>query len=99
MGKVRYEVTHRPASGQFERLVEYMRHHLFEVIATGSFDSATLERGDSVVRLVWITDSERLSKFQIENAPAMRKAIQRAFPGGMTSERQIFEILESWSAD
>jgi hypothetical protein len=98
-GRIRYEVTHTVVPELLENVFAFMQHHFSDVVATLCFDSASLERSGNVVRLVWITDRTRLDRFQREIAPPMRAEVKAKFPSGIESQRQIFDVIESWGME
>ena len=100
--RVVYEVSARVAPELRDRYERYMRErHIADVLATGAFASATLERGDGgVYRVRYVALSrEALERYLASDAGALRADFARELPEGVELTREILLMLQRWEGE
>lgn len=97
-GPVVYEVTAEVAPARRAAYESYMRGHVTDVLATGAFVGATLERADAgFYRVRYVArDRAALDWYLAERSPALRADFARHFPDGVTLAREMLEVLVRW---
>jgi hypothetical protein len=94
-----YEVTAivDPAiAGDYER---YMRTvHIPEVLASGCFLAASFGRSEpGRYRIRYeVADRATLDRYIAEHAPRLRADVERHFPSGVTTSREVWDGVEVW---
>ena len=100
--RVVYEVSARVAPELRERYERYMRErHVADVMATGAFVSATLERGEGdVYRVRYVARSRpALEAYLAGHAGALRADFLRELPDGVQLTREILRTLARWEEE
>ncbi|MCO6511732.1 MAG: DUF4286 family protein [Aridibacter famidurans] len=80
----------------------YMRRkHIPDVMATGKFFSSEFARSDEgEFRTTYTAESRSALGDYLENyADALRQAFAKEFPHEASVRREVWESIESWSAD
>lgn len=97
--RVTYEVAARVEPALAEQFEQYMRErHLPEVVQTGCFVHAILERaGAGAYRVTHHAASQsELDRYLTQHAPALRDRFAARFPSGIVLERTIWEDRARW---
>ncbi|MDX2194341.1 MAG: DUF4286 family protein [Gemmatimonadales bacterium] len=95
-----YEVTITADPAIADRYERWLRErHVFDMIATGCFIAATLDRGEGGrfrVRYRARTRAD-VERYLATHAAALRGHAAEAFPEGLSAEREVWTELEAWS--
>ena len=95
---VTYEVTAVVAATRVTQYEDYMRHHIPDLLATGCFTAASLEKAASGrYRVRYEARSQAdLDKYLREHAPRLRDDFATHFPTGIQLSREVWETLQLW---
>jgi hypothetical protein len=98
---IAYEVTATVRADLASAYERYLRsEHIPDLMATGCFDGARIAQ--SAVGRFRITydapDAAALDRYLAEHAPRLRAHVRERFPEGLELEREVWTVLETWSA-
>ena len=97
---ITYEVTATVREDLVKAYEDFMLNtHIPDLLATGIFERASFSsNGRGVYRIRYETeDIEVLDRYLSQHATALREDFARAFPEGITVERDIWMLLETFS--
>ncbi len=98
-GPLVYEVTARVEPALRERYERFMRErHIPDVLASGAFSGATLERAESgVYRVRYVArDHAALERYLADIAPGLRVDFAHQIPEGVELTRETLATLQRW---
>jgi len=97
---VTYEVSAVVRPDLVDAYETYMRRHIVELLATGSFLGATLSRapGNAYRIRYEAPDRQSVDRYVAEHAPRLREDFAAHFPDGVEVSRVVWEIIGEWSA-
>jgi len=98
---VTYEVRASVEASLADKYEQFMKgKHLRDVLDTGRFVSATLERGGAGKYRVLYRAQNRhdVDRYVSDSAPAVRQDFAEHFPTGVQLERDVWEELVTLSA-
>jgi hypothetical protein len=96
-----YEITAAVPPEAARQYESYMRsHHIPDILTTGCFTGASLERSEpGRYRARYMAaDRESLDRYLAEHAPRLRADGERRFPPGVSVVREEWEVLQSWGS-
>jgi len=97
---VTYEVTALVDAGRVSEYEEYMHRHVPDLLATGCFTAASMEKTASGrYRVRYEASSQTdLDRYLRDHAPRLRADFAKQFPTGIQLSREVWEMLERWPA-
>lgn len=98
---VRYEVTLEVPEAERDAVERYMRgKHVAEVLATGCFTGARLDRWEGGFRTTYEAASDAdLARYLEQHAARLRDDFATHLPAGLGVSRRVFHPLQEWPRD
>jgi hypothetical protein len=91
-------VTALVDAGRVTEYEEYMRRHIPDLLATGCFTAASLEKAvPGRYRVRYEASSQRdLDRYLRDHAQRLRADFSKHFPSGVTISREVWQTLQVW---
>ena len=97
---VTYEVTAVVDAARITDYEEYMRRHIPDLLATGCFTAARLEKAaPGRYRVLYQAPSQAdLDRYLRDHAAGLRADFVKHFPAGVQLSREVWAAVEVWPA-